>query len=966
VQWRPWQGQQQHHSLHWQQWQQQWQQQRQQQQQQLQAKEDQATEQKVPLLQQLLNRDRGKPLHDSSVDGSVRGGQRFASQLSLPQLPDMSSSTSSPSSPMYPPPAGLAHSYSSGCLTPIHHFHSPAVSPQGSHSVFAPKGAPHWNSMPQLQFFPPALRMGSPTHPVPPHGFSGPSSPASPYCGDLSLPLPSPGGSSNGTEHPHLAPHTSWQGPIRWPHHKPGSNGNSHGAKHTDAPGAGAAPPSYPTSTAVYCSSASMRRPTSPVSASVPLGRPAFPSALHPADLPRSADPLPAAATTTLPPPPAAMVSPSPSPCTDPLPLISAHSAAATTSAPTTPGASGHVHAAPATLGQPAAAPCAPLGPTHSSPFASATETAAAAAAGLQPTASPPAPVGGVGPAFAVASPNPSCPPAPPSKAEAPRAQHKKSHTLALGGVPTPGGKTRTLSHDQPHGGWGSNVFNRWGIKRLRRSSERRASSKFAQLPSSREVLKHHLTVEVEPGDLTLLGPYQAILQMRMRQKDGPGKTRPLMCIEHETATVLNNLAVLLRWNQGATEAEALLNQALRLLDPPPLANAGHGRTFARASVEFKLTKAGNPNSAGQEQAGTPLVSPNASKANMSHLDRPSFPEGSMAADGRGGWAGSSHVSDGLAGATRNSTAAGLLPMTIDPRIAHLKAMVLSNLGGLLGSQGRYQEAMTSYREAMRMCEGFNRPVDEMIIATNLICVYRRLNLMQPALRLAQASVEPVLGVTFGVHSRRTRNQAQSQSNKEPGPAHWGYDPTNPYNHPFGKGYGPHPGNSSTAGGGHWEGTDPMADYKTQLLEALATCVADDGAASLYMWAGQQLAKRELVAARKAKEQQQQQHERSQLPSTEGHELLLPETLFLLQIPGVHLQCIHMLRWLLVVPAEEHLGCAGPDPNAGLKSAPLSKSPTGRWAEADITGSNQLSSLIERLSGRPRTSAPHKLPSQRL
>eukprot|EP00983_Pelagomonas_calceolata_P069815 1150516-Pelagomonas_calceolata.AAC.1 len=39
------------------------------------------------------------------------------------------------------------------------------------------------------------------------------------------------------------------------------------------------------------------------------------------------------------------------------------------------------------------------------------------------------------------------------------------------------------------------------------------------------------------------------------------------------------------RWNQGATEAEALLNQALRLLDPPPLANAGHGRTFARASV---------------------------------------------------------------------------------------------------------------------------------------------------------------------------------------------------------------------------------------------------------------------------------------------------------------------------------------------------------------------------------------------
>eukprot|EP00983_Pelagomonas_calceolata_P087588 1156987-Pelagomonas_calceolata.AAC.7 len=88
---------------------------------------------------------------------------------------------------------------------------------------------------------------------------------------------------------------------------------------------------------------------------------------------------------------------------------------------------------------------------------------------------------------------------------------------------------------------------------------------------------------------------------------------------------------------------------------------------------------------------------------------------------------------------------------------------------------------------------------------------------MQPALRLAQASVEPVLGVTFGVHSRRTRNQAQSQSNKEPGPAHWGYDPTNPYNHPFGKGYGPHPGNSSTAGGGHWEGTDPMADYKTQV-----------------------------------------------------------------------------------------------------------------------------------------------------
>lgn len=49
------------------------------------------------------------------------------------------------------------------------------------------------------------------------------------------------------------------------------------------------------------------------------------------------------------------------------------------------------------------------------------------------------------------------------------------------------------------------------------------------------------------------------------------------------------------------------------------------------------------------------------------------------------------------------------------------------------------------------------------------------------------------------------------------------------------------------------------------------------------------------------------------------------------QVPGVHLQCIHMLRWLLVLPAEETGGCVSPDATSGLLSAPIQAPQPMHW-----------------------------------
>lgn len=90
--------------------------------------------------------------------------------------------------------------------------------------------------------------------------------------------------------------------------------------------------------------------------------------------------------------------------------------------------------------------------------------------------------------------------------------------------------------------------------------------------------------------------------------------------------------------------------------------------------------------------------------------------------------------------------------------------------------------------------------------------------------------MEPILGVTFGWNSRRTHMQpADAQATGNTPHVQLGYDPTNPLNHPFGKGYKPpedgasfQNGAAGFVGGSTSRGQpggpkNPLADYKVQV-----------------------------------------------------------------------------------------------------------------------------------------------------
>lgn len=56
----------------------------------------------------------------------------------------------------------------------------------------------------------------------------------------------------------------------------------------------------------------------------------------------------------------------------------------------------------------------------------------------------------------------------------------------------------------------------------------------------------------------------------------------------------------------------------------------------------------------------------------------------------------------------------------------------------------------------------------------------------------------------------------------------------------------------------------------------------------------------------------------------------VPEVVFLIQAPGMHLKCIHMVRWLLVLdPTKAHASPAAHAPHFGSHFGTVARSPLG-------------------------------------
>uniref|UniRef100_A0A7S0WYR7 Uncharacterized protein n=1 Tax=Chlamydomonas leiostraca TaxID=1034604 RepID=A0A7S0WYR7_9CHLO len=330
----------------------------------------------------------------------------------------------------------------------------------------------------------------------------------------------------------------------------------------------------------------------------------------------------------------------------------------------------------------------------------------------------------------------------------------------------------------------------------------------------------------------TLVSPHQVVLQLG---KQGRLESRPLAYMHQESAAVMNNLALLLRWTGGVAEAEQLLRRALELLEASPVLRRQATLDSQQGAGPLSHTSAGGRPAAAF--GTTSMIGPVSSKP----------PSAATAPD-------------------PNINASVHLK---DARLAHLRALITSNLAGLLQAQGRAREAQACYSAALKLCGSTQRAVDSLIIGLNMAGLLLAGGLEEAALDLVKIVVEPYLGAQFGPEAHAASLQGankyaamMSAVNGLPAPL---------------------PANA------------PPYSLRHQLLEALAARVTDDGGHVLYQWAAEALSLHQQQAAQLAVVLQG-----TGMPARPPR-IKLPETLFMLQVPGVHLHCVHMLRWLLVV-----------------------------------------------------------------
>ncbi|KAJ9514380.1 hypothetical protein QJQ45_012398, partial [Haematococcus lacustris] len=203
--------------------------------------------------------------------------------------------------------------------------------------------------------------------------------------------------------------------------------------------------------------------------------------------------------------------------------------------------------------------------------------------------------------------------------------------------------------------------------------------------------------------------------------------------------------------------------------------------------------------------------------------------------------------------------------------------------GGLgLGGSGGGQQGPGApgelYSEALHLAPPSS--ADHMMVGLNLLALCRALGLEERCRVIAQESILPFLGLVLPSSASPLSPPLATISVTSPRTASL-----------------LHAAALAHAAGLEQPGAlDPQShevDLMQQLLEGLATRVEDDGAHVLYQWASEHLALRQ-------RQQAQAGGELGGLPP-----VVLPEVVFLLQVPGIHLQCIHFMRLVILVTQRE-------------------------------------------------------------
>ncbi|KAL6752843.1 hypothetical protein V8C86DRAFT_3172424, partial [Haematococcus lacustris] len=232
----------------------------------------------------------------------------------------------------------------------------------------------------------------------------------------------------------------------------------------------------------------------------------------------------------------------------------------------------------------------------------------------------------------------------------------------------------------------------------------------------------------------------------------------------------------------------------------------------------------------------------------------------------------------GSGGGQQGPGAPGVQRLPHEPRRQHQRALVLSNLAGVMAAQGYRGEALELYSEALHLAPPSS--ADHMMVGLNLLALSRALGLEERCRVIAQESILPFLGLVLPSSASPLSPPLASTSVTSPRTASL-----------------LHAAALAHAAGLEQPGAlDPQShevDLMQQLLEGLATRVEDDGAHVLYQWASEHLALRQ-------RQQAQAGGELGGLPP-----VVLPEVVFLLQVPGIHLQCIHFMRLVILVTQRE-------------------------------------------------------------
>ncbi|KAJ9514729.1 hypothetical protein QJQ45_028391 [Haematococcus lacustris] len=431
-----------------------------------------------------------------------------------------------------------------------------------------------------------------------------------------------------------------------------------------------------------------------------------------------------------------------------------------------------------------------------------------------------------------------------------------------------------------------------------------------------REQLLLQQAVQAPRAGDTLVGPHQVILQGGRR---GPlGSAWPLLALQQEAAAALNNLALHLRLGgvPHASEAHHLLTEALRLLSPAPSPAAQLLRTGSarRQSVSqhpqpaTPIKESAGASGGGARRAALASHSPAQPAllaAQDSPLPDPTLPavrqllecwiraksgpsndlgsrdqiEGRDQIWGLGGDPESGGLGlGGSGGGQQGPGAPGVQRLPHEPRRQHQRALVLSNLAGVMAAQGYRGEALELYSEALHLAAPSS--ADHMMVGLNLLALCRALGLEERCRVIAQESILPFLGLVLPSSASPLSPPLASTSVTSPRTASL-----------------LHAAALAHAAGLEQPGAlDPQShevDLMQQLLEGLATRVEDDGAHVLYQWASEHLALRQ-------RQQAQAGGELGGLPP-----VVLPEVVFLLQVPGIHLQCIHFMRLVILVTQRE-------------------------------------------------------------